>query len=107
MKEQLTVETQGRICKKCETFKLWGYFDKKSNGVNGRHSQCKVCIKSFKRKWWKKKNMKPRVRPTILEFSKSHISETSVPFNSSEKTELEKILRSMVFDSFIKRRDEA
>lgn len=106
MKETHPVDIQGRICKKCETFKIWDCFDKKNNGINGHHSQCKECIKAFKRKWWKKKNMKTRVRPTVLELSKSQVSETNIPFNSSEKIELEKILRSMVFDSFIKRRDE-
>jgi len=93
-------KTQGRICRGCETFKTWENFDKKSNGINGHHSQCKECVSRFKLKWRKKKNMKKRVKPTVLEFANQDIKEVFVPFNSHEKLEFERILRSMVFDSF-------
>lgn len=94
----------GRICKCCGDFKSWESFDKKNDGLNGRHSQCKICVAHFKKKWWKKKNVKQRIRPTVLEFSSSDVLETSVPFTSGQSTELEKILRSMVFDSLSKGR---
>ena len=100
MAKPIAVDAHGRICNGCGTFKLWECFDKKSDGLNGRHAQCKECVGKFKRKWWKKKNTRKRVNPTVLEFSKSDITETFVPFNSHEKTELEKILRSMVLDCF-------
>lgn len=68
--------------------------------MNGYHSQCKDCVKKFKHKWWRKKNIKRKINPTVLEFVKSDIFETSVPFNSQEKMQFEKVLRSMVIDCF-------
>lgn len=100
MTKPVAVDPQGRICRKCQAFKIWENFDKKCDGLNGYHSQCKDCVGKFKRKWWKKKNTVKRVPPKILVFSKSDITETFVPMNGHERTELEKILRSMVFDSF-------
>lgn len=93
-------DPNGRICKRCGTFKTWESFDKKTDGMNGHHAHCKPCVGKFKRKWWKKKNIRKHVYPTVLEFSKSDITETFVPLNGHEKTELEKILRSMVLDCF-------
>lgn len=100
MNKIVAIDNKGRICRKCETFKPWDKFDRKSDGLNGRHSQCKLCIGKFKRKWWKKKNIKKIIRPTILDFSNSDISEKTISFTKSEKSEFEKILRSMVFNSF-------
>lgn len=100
MSKPIAFDAHGRNCNKCGTFKPWESFDKKSDGVNGHHAQCKECIGKFKRKWWKKKNTRKRVRPTVLEFSKADITETFVAMGTHEKTELEKILRSMVLDCF-------
>jgi len=98
MAKPITIDNRGRICKGCGIFKVWECFDKKSDGLNGRHSQCKSCVKKFKLKWWRKKSIRKRVNPTVLEFSKSDIIETFIPLNSQEKVELEKILRSMVIN---------
>ena len=92
----------GRICKGCGEFKSWDNFDKKRDGVNGRHSQCKPCVGKFKKKWWKKKNVKKRIRPTVLDFASFDVFETTIPLTGAQKTELEKIMRSMVFDSLTK-----
>ena len=105
MAKPIAADPQGRICRGCETFKPWENFDKKGDGFNGHHAHCKECVGRIKRKWWKKKNTKKRVRPTVIEFSKADIKETFVPFNSHEKSELEKILRSMVFDSFCSKKE--
>lgn len=93
-------KSKGRVCRRCNTLKPWESFDKKSDGINGRHSQCKECIGTFKRKWWRKKNTRNPLSFTILEFTKSDITETFVPFETREKSEFEKLLRSMVLDSF-------
>src|SRR5271155_3938642 len=91
---------EGRVCNSCGKLKSWDDFDKKKDGKNGHHSQCKECVARRKRSWWKKKKVKKRIRPTVLEFSNSDIFETTVRFSGTQKAELEKILRSMVFDSF-------
>ena len=94
----------GRTCSSCGKQKSWDSFDKKKSGPNGHHSRCKVCIGKQKKIWWKRKNMKRRVHPNIFEFTSSDIIEKGLAFNSTEKLELEKVLRMLVVDTLIKER---
>lgn len=107
MAKTTAIDPNGRVCKKCGSFKNWEHFDKKNDGVNGRHSQCKPCIKKSKCKWWKNKSTRSRVNPTILEFSKPDICENSIDWTNHDKAEFEKLLRSMVLDLFCSRRGES
>ena len=49
MAKPISVDAHGRICNGCGTFKIWECFDKKRDGLSGRHSQCKDCVGKFKR----------------------------------------------------------
>jgi hypothetical protein len=95
----------GRACKVCGKFKSWENYDKKKDGMNGFHSRCKECISRQKRNWWKKKNMKKRTRPSVLDFHSTDIFEKTIAIGSHENSEFEKILRQLVVDTMIKGRN--
>lgn len=99
------VET-GRNCSCCNKFKLWNEYDKKSTGINGRHSRCKSCIKVEKKKRWRKKNMKKTLAPDILIFQKSDLEEKLLSFSDQNKKDLEAVFRRLVFQSIINKGDK-
>lgn len=43
------METTGRICTKCNTFKPWSEFYENLHGKNGRQSRCITCFAKRKR----------------------------------------------------------
>ena len=104
MSRPVFIDPSGRICLKCKAFKSWDLFDKKKNGLNGHHSQCKFCIGNFKKKWWIKKSKRKYLVSKTLEFKKSDLFEQTVDWNSHEKLEFEKIMRSMVIDIYSSRK---
>lgn len=91
----------GRICSRCETLKSWDEFDKKSTGINGRHSRCKSCIKIEKKKLWRKKNIRKVSCPEVLIYSKYDLETVEVPIQGQHRRDLENILRRLVFQSVI------
>lgn len=100
----IETDSKGRFCTKCNTFKTWDLFDKKKNGICGHHSQCKVCTGHFKKKWWRKKNKKVQMKTTTLELKKSDMFEQIVDWNSADKIEFEKLMRSFALDIYFSRR---
>ncbi len=91
----------GRTCSKCLTPKTWDEFDKKSTGINGRHSHCKSCTKKEKKKWWRKKNVRKVSCPEVLIYSSSDIETTVIPLRGQDHTDLESIFRKLIFQSII------
>lgn len=99
------ISALGRYCSKCSSFKSWDHFDKKSTGINGRHSRCKSCIKFQKKKWWRKKNTRKISSPEVLIYSKSDLEILEIPLLGQEKRDLENIFRRLIFQSLISEKE--
>jgi hypothetical protein len=91
----------GRTCSKCKTLKAWDQFDKKSTGINGRHSRCKICIKVEKKKWWRRKNIRKISSPEVLIHSHSDIETIQLPLTGRDRSDLENVFRRLIFQSII------
>ena len=46
---------KGRVCSSCGQHKAWDRYNKKSNGINGYDSRCKVCINKAKKSYRRNK----------------------------------------------------
>jgi len=44
---RILVTAEGRICTKCDQEKPWSEFYRKSNGFNGRTSECRSCRRAY------------------------------------------------------------
>lgn len=91
----------GRTCSKCGAQKAWDQFDKKSTGPNGRHSRCKTCIKTEKKKWWRRKNVRKVSCPEVLIYSKSDLETVEIPLAGQDRRDLENIFRRLIFQSIV------
>ncbi len=82
----------GRNCSGvCKKFKPWSDFDKKSNGLNGHDSRCKVCISKAKKSY--KSKIKKHYRDAQTIESKI------IGVASQEKVEqLAKIIATSIID---------
>jgi hypothetical protein len=95
------ISDSGRHCSKCGIFKIWDEFDKKPTGPNGRHSRCKSCIKTEKKKWWRRKNIRKVSCPEVLIYSKSDLETVDIPLGGQDRRDLENIFRRLIFQSII------
>lgn len=58
-------DRSGRVCSGCGHLQPWHRYNKKSNGLNGYDSRCKICISKAKRHY-KRKKSKRYVEATTL-----------------------------------------
>jgi len=102
---QENLDLNGRNCSLCGVFKNWDQYDKKPTSANGYHSQCKKCVGVAKRKWWRKKNLRKKMYPEVLDFSNSDIEIQSAPITSRDKSDLERVFRQLIFHSITSKKE--
>lgn len=85
--------SEGRECNRCGENKKWSEFDRKTGGLNGYDSRCKVCISKVRNlKKQKKKQMYSRASKFNFSVTGEFESERVAAFSKIVATSLMQML---------------